>query len=326
MPTRRHALICLALTGAALATMPGAQAQPYPSRPIKIIVPFPAGGPTDVLARIVAEYVGRELGQPLIVEARPGGAGGTVGAKAVVAADPDGYTLLLSQVGALTITPSIYKLDFDPLKNLAPVALVAVSPQILAVTPSLPVTSVAELVAYAKANPGKVNYASPGSGTQPHLLGELFKRVAQIDLVHLPYRGSSPAITDLLAGQAQMMFDSPSVLLAHIQAGKLRALAVASAEPSALLPGVPTVAQAGYPQLEAVLWSGLLAPAGTPAAIVGRLNAAIATGLATPPAQAALARLGLSAKAMSVDAFAAFMAAETKRWAEVVKDANIKLE
>jgi tripartite-type tricarboxylate transporter receptor subunit TctC len=324
MISRRGALSLIA-AGSVLAASPVA-AQNYPSRLIRIIVPFPPGGPTDVLARIVADRLAQVLGQPVIVEARPGGAGGTVGAKAVAAADPDGYTLLISQVGALTIAPSIYKLDYDPIKNLTPVALVVASPQILVVNPSLPVRSVAELVGYAKANPGKVSYVSPGTGTQPHLLGELFKLEAKIALLHLPYRGSAPAITDLIAGQAQMMFDSPSVLLTHIQAGTLRALAVCAAGRSPQLPDLPTIAEAGYPGLEATLWSGLLAPAGTPADIVGRINAALAEGLKAPEAQAALGKLGLTAQSMTPTEFAAFMAAETKRWAEVVKAAGIRLE
>jgi tripartite-type tricarboxylate transporter receptor subunit TctC len=303
-----------------------AAAQSYPTRPVHLIVPFPPGGPTDVVARILSSSASPILGQSIIVESKPGGAGGTVGAKFVAAADPDGYTLLISQVGSLTITPSLYKLDFDPLKDLTPVALVAQSPQILTVNAALPVHSLAEFLSYAKDNPGKINFASAGIGTQPHLLGELLQLVGNIKLLHVPYRGSAPAITDILAGQVQMMFDSPSVLLPHIESGKIRALAVTSESRIAELPDVPTVAEAGYPQLTATLWTGLLVPAGTPAAVVAKINTAVNEGLNSPEAQIAIHKLGVSTKALTPQAFAAFMAAETQKWGQVVKEAGIKGE
>ena len=301
-----------------------ALAQDYPTRAVRIIVPFPPGGPTDVVARIVAGGVSPLLGQSVVVESKPGGAGGTVGGKYVASADPDGYTLLISQVGALTITPSLYTLDYDPLKDLVPVALVVDSPQILTVNSSLPVHSLAEFIAYAKANPGKVNFASAGIGTQPHLLGALLQLVANIKLVHVPYRGSAPAIVDLLAGQVQMMFDSPSVLLPHIAAGKLRALAVTSASRTAQLPDVPTMSEAGYPQLAATLWTGLMAPAGTPEPIVRKLNMALNEALRTPEAQAAIHQLGVDTRPLTPQAFGEFMTAQTGKWAQVVAAAGIK--
>jgi tripartite-type tricarboxylate transporter receptor subunit TctC len=280
-----------------------------------------------VLARLVADRLSPPLGQPIIVENRPGGAGGTVGAKVVSGAEPDGYTLLISQVGALTISPSIYQgADADIAKSFAPVALVAVSPQILAVTPSLPVTSVAELIAYAKQHPGKVNFGSAGVGSQPHVLGELLKLVADIKLTHIPYRGSAPAITDLLGGQIQMMFDTPVVLLSHIQAGRLRALAITSSARSAQLPDVPTMIESGLPRLQASLWSGMLAPAGTPVAVVARLNAAFNAAMGTPETRASLQKLGAEPNAMSPEAFGAFLAAETRKWSTVVAEAGIKPE
>jgi len=266
------------------------------------------------------------LGQSIIVESRPGGAGGTVGGKFVASADPDGYTLLISQVGALTITPSLYRLEYDPLKDLMPTALVVQSPQILTVNAELPVHSLAELIAYAKANPGKVNFASAGIGTQPHLLGELLQLTAGVKLVHVPYRGSAPAIIDLVAGQVQMMFDSPSVLLPHIQSGKIHALAVTSDSRIAQLPEVPTVAEAGFPQLAATLWTGLLAPARTPEAIVAKINAAVNEGLKKPETLDALHKLGVDSKALTPQEFAAFMTAETHKWAEVVARAGVKGE
>lgn len=303
-----------------------AAAQNYPTRPIHLIVPFPPGGPTDVVARILSNSVSPILGQTIVVDNRPGGASGTVGGKLVAAADPDGYTLLISQVGSLTIAPSLYKLDFDPLKDFAPVAIVAQSPQILTINPAVPAQSLAEFLAYARNNPGKINFASAGVGTQPHLLGELLQIVGNVKMVHVPYRGSAPAITDILAGEVQMMFDSPSVLLPHIEAGKLRALAVTSVSRIAQIPTVPTVAEAGYPQLAATLWTGLLAPAGTPQPIVEKLNAAINDGLKTPDAQESLHKLGVSTHAVTPQEFGAFMAAETHKWAQVVAKAGIKGE
>ncbi len=302
-----------------------APAQAWPTHPIKIIVPYPAGGPTDVLARLVADRLSPRLGQSIIVESRPGGAGGTVGAKAVSSAEPDGYTLLISQVGALTISPSIYQSP-DVSRSFAPVALVAVSPQLLVVTPSLPVTSVAELIAYAKAHPGKVNFGSAGVGSQPHVLGELLKLVADIKLTHIPYRGSAPAITDLLGGQIQMMFDTPVVLLSHIQAGRLRALAITSPARSPQLPDVPTMAESGLPRLQASLWSGMLAPIGTPPAVVAKLNAAFNAAMDTPDTKASLQKLGAEPNPMSPEEFGRFLAAETHKWSAVVAEAGIKPE
>ncbi len=327
MMIHRRTGIAAMLAIAFVACAPlGATAQDYPTRPIHVIVPFPPGGPTDVVARIMANSASPILNQSIVVESKPGGAGGTVGSKFVASSDPDGYTLLISQVGSLTITPSLYKLDYDPLKNLAPIAIVAQSPQILTINAALPVRSLDEFIAYAKANPGKLNFASAGVGTQPHLLGELLQLLANIKLVHVPYRGSAPAITDLLAGQIQMMFDSPSVMLPHIEAGKVRALAVTSETRIPQLPDVPTVSEAGYPRLAATLWTGLLAPAGTPAPIVDKINAAMNGGLKTPEAQEALHKLGVESRAVTPQEFATFMAAETRKWAAVVAQAGVKGE
>jgi tripartite-type tricarboxylate transporter receptor subunit TctC len=321
------AILAVAIGLCGVARVSAQASPPWPTHPIKIVVPYPAGGPTDVLARLVADRLSPLLGQSIIVENRPGGAGGTVGAKVVSSAEPDGYTLLISQVGALTISPSIYQgPDADVSKAFAPVALVAVSPQILAVTPSLPVTSVAELIAYAKASPGKINFGSAGVGSQPHVLGELLKLVADIKLTHIPYRGSAPAITDLLGGQIQMMFDTPVVFLPHIQAGRLRPLAITSAARSPQLPDVPTMIESGLPRLQANLWSGLLAPAGTPAAVVARLNAAFNAAMNTPETKASLQKLGAEPNPMSPEAFGRFLAAETRKWSTVVAEAGIKPE
>lgn len=317
------------LVGVALASVvcsPGL-AQTYPSRTIKLVVPFPPGGPTDVTARLVAERLSSRLGQSVIVENRSGGAGGTVGAKSVAASDPDGYTLLLALTGTLTITPAIYKdTGFDTLRSFAPVAMVAASAQVLTIHPSVPANSLQELVAHAKSNPGKVSYASPGFGTQPHLLGELLKWVTGTNMVHVPYKGSAPAVTDLVAGQVQAAFDSPSVLLPHVEAGKLKAIAVTGDTRVARLPQVPTVAESGVPKLQATLWSGILAPAGTPENVIAKLNEAINEDLRSADMRASLARFSADPKIVTPQQFTIFLAEEIRRWAELVSAAGIKAE
>lgn len=315
-------ILGLLLACAGAAPLP---AQSWPSRPIRLIVPFPPGGPTDVIARLVSDRMAASLGQSVLVEHRPGGAGGTVGAKAVATADPDGYTLLLANVGTLTIAPAVVSLDYEPTRSFAPVALVVSTAQILTVNPSLPVKSVGELLAYAKQNPGKLSYGSPGPGTQPHLIGELIKTLAGIDILHVPYRGSAPAITDLLAGQVQVYIDTSAVLTPHIEAGKIRPLAVAGETRDARLPDLPTLRESGV-AVAASFWSGVVAPAGTPAAIVDRLNAVINEGLRSPDMQAQLARIGAETKPGSPRDFATFFAAETRKWADVAKTARIRLD
>lgn len=308
-----------------LVTSLTAGAQDYPSRVIRLIVPFPPGGPTDVIARIVANSTSPVLGQTIVVENRPGGAAGTVGTRAVVSADPDGYTLLLSIAGSLTIAPALYKLDYDPIKDLTPIAIVEQSPEILTVNPAMP-NSLSEFIAYAKSNPGKINLSSPGTGTLPHVLGELLQLVSDIKLTHVPYRGAGPAITDLLAGQVQAMFNHPSVVMTHLESGKLHALAVSSDKRFAQLPEIPTFVEKGYPQLTATEWLGLLAPAGTPELVIQKLNAAVNQAMQTSAARASLHGLNVEAKAVTPQEFKVFMTAETQKWAQVVTQANIKGE
>jgi tripartite-type tricarboxylate transporter receptor subunit TctC len=294
---------------------------------IKIVAPFPAGGPTDVLARLMADELSTALGQPVMVENRPGGAGGTLGVRVVAGAEPDGYTLLLSNLGSLTITPSIYStLDYDPIRSFAPIAILTASPMVLVVSPAVPSSSMQELVAYAKANPGKINFASPGVGTQPHILGELFKSTAGIDMLHVPYRGAAAAITGLLAGQVQVYFETTTVLLPHIEAGTMRPLAVLSAARFPLLAAIPTSAESGYPTLKATLWSGMLAPAGTPRAVLEKLNAAINDGLRSADMQVTLKKLGAEARGGTSQEFAAFLASEVQRWAAIIAATRIKPE
>jgi len=325
MPAQRAILSIMVVSALILGACLTAQAQDYPSRVIRLIVPFPPGGPTDVIARIVANSASPLLGQPIVVENRPGGAAGTVGTRVVVSADPDGYTLLLSIAGSLTIAPALYKLDYDPLKDLAPIAIVEQSPEILTVNPAMP-DSLAEFIAYAKANPGKINLASPGVGTLPHVLGTLLQSVSDIKLTHVPYRGAGPAITDLLAGQVQVMFNNASVVAAHLESGKLRALGLSTDTRFAQLPNVPTFIEQGYPRLSATEWLGLLAPAGTPEPIVQRLNSAVNQAMQTPDARASLRKLSVETKAVTPQEFKTFMAAETRKWGQVVADANIKGE
>lgn len=313
--------------GALVAGRAAAQTAPYPSRPIKIIIPFGPGGPTEFILRLIADRLTATLGQAVVVENRPGGAGGTVGAKSVAVAEPDGYTLLFSSPGPLVTAAAIYKnLDYDPIKSFAPIAMVIYAPQMLAVHPSLAVKSLPELVAYAKSNPGKVAFGSSGHGTQPHMLGEMLKVTAGIDIVHVPYRGAGRSVTDVLAGQVQMIFETTAILLPHVEGGRLRALAVATDTRSALLPDVPTTAESGYPTLLASFWSGLLAPAGTPAPIVDKLNGAVNDILKSKEAQAGLARLSAEAKLGSPHDFAAFIAAEAPRWAAIANETGVKVD
>ena len=322
--TGQRAILSIMLASAfILGVPPSTMAQDYPNRVIRLIVPFPPGGPTDVIARIVANSTSPLLGQTIVVENRPGGAAGTVGTRVVVSADPDGYTLLLSIVGSLTIAPALYKLDYDPLKDLAPIAIVEQSPEVLTVNPAMP-NSLAEFIAYAKSNPGKVNLASPGVGTFPHLLGALLQLVSNIKLNDVPYRGAAPAITDLLAGQVQVMFNNPSVVAEHLESGKLRALGVTSDTRFAQLPNVSTFIEQGYSRLSATEWLGLLAPAGTPEPIVQKLNSAVNRAMQMPDARASLRKLSVETKAVTPQEFKTFMAAETRKWAQVVTDADIK--
>jgi len=297
----------------------------YPTKPVRLVVPFPAGGTTDLLARAAAQKLSEAWGQQVIVDNRPGAAG-NIGAELVSKAAPDGYTLLMGTVGTHAINPSLYaKMPYDHVKDFAPVILVAGVPNVLVVNPGLPVNSVAELIAYAKANPGKLNFASSGSGTSIHLSGELFKTMTGVQMTHVPYKGSAPALTDLMGGQVQLMFDNLPSSLAFIKAGKLRALGVTSAVRAAALPDTPTVADT-VPGFEASSWFGILAPAGTPRDIVTKINAETAKWLASPDAKEKLAGQGANVAGGSPDAFAKHIQTETAKWAKVVKDSGAKVD
>jgi tripartite-type tricarboxylate transporter receptor subunit TctC len=302
-------------------------AQSYPTRAVTIILPFPSGGPDEFVFRLVTDGLSCALGQSVIIQHHPGGASGTVGAMAVVSADPDGYTLFWSSPSPMITAPAVYKnLGYDPVKSLAPIAMTFSAPQVLTINSRIPVKSVRELVAHAKANPGKINFASPGYGTQPHLLGEMFKSMAGIDIVHVPYSSPAAAIADLLAGQVQMYFETAPIVLSHIEAGKLKALAVAAKTPLPQLPDTPTAPRVGYPRLLATYWSGILAPAGTPAHIVNKLNAAINEIMKSHEVEAGLATVGGEALTGSPKDFAAHIAAETQKWAAVARSAGVQAE
>jgi tripartite-type tricarboxylate transporter receptor subunit TctC len=298
----------------------------YPDRPVKIIVPFPPGTPSEFVVRAVAEQLSTRFGKPVVIENRPGGAGGTVGAAAAAAAAPDGTTLLASPPGPLVTAGALYRhLGYDPATSFAPVALLFNSPQLLAVHPGMPAQSLADLVAHAKRNPGTLSFASPGYGTQPHLLGELLKAAAGINIVHVPYNGPARAITDLLAGQVQFYFETSPLVLPQAEAGKLRVIAVAGGTRLAHLPTVLTTAESGFPSLTGGFWSGIVAPAGTPSDIVRLLNTAINDAMKSEQVQQAVAKLGGRTPLGSAQDFESFIAEERRKWTAVIRAANLKI-
>jgi tripartite-type tricarboxylate transporter receptor subunit TctC len=299
-------------------------AQQYPTKPIHMIVPFPAGGPSDLFGRVLAQEMSGQLGQQVVVE-NVAGVGGVLGVDRVLKSSPDGYTLAFNSGSTVSIAPfSFAKLPYDVKKDLGLITVVVRVPEVLAVNPSLPVNSLAELIAYAKANPGKVNFGSAGGGSITHLAGELLKAEANVNLVHVPYKGAAPAVNDLLGGQVQMgIFDVP-VLLGHIRAGKLKALAVTSANRAATLPEVPTTAEGGYPKVNSDNWYGLVVPAATPAAIQTRLNAAAVAALKSPALVAAYAKVGGVATPGTQADYARFLEQEQEKWSKVVRAIGFK--
>ena len=324
LPHRRHVLHLAAGAAALPAVSRVARAQAYPTRPVRLIVGFAPGGPTDILARLMGQWLSERLGQPFVVDNRPG-ASGNIAAEAVVKASQDGYTLLMV-ASSSAINATLYdKLNFNFIRDIAPVATIIRAPQILVVNPSVPAKSVPEFIAYAKANPGKIHMASGGTGTPPHLAGELFKMMAGVDLIHVPYRGNGPAFNDLIGGQVQVMFASPVGLLEYIQAGKLRALAVTTATRSEALADLPTVGDF-VPGYEASFWFGVGAPKATQAQIVEKLNTEINTALADPKMKARLAEWGATALPGSPADFGKLIADETEKWGNVIRALNIKAE
>jgi len=325
MRTRKLAL-ALALSLAGATTTVSAPAEDYPTRPIRIIVPFAAGGAADSIARIVGKRVGEALGQAVVVEDR-GGGGGIIATELVKNADPDGYTLLLGQSGPISINPGIYtKLSYDPEKDFAPITMTTSYPYILVVNPSLGVKSVAELVALAKSKPGELNYGTAGVGVSNHLVTELFDNRAGIKMTHIPYRGTSLAVADLIAGQVQVVFADPVSALAQVRAGNLIALAVTSKDRSPVAPDVPTIAESGYPGFDAIAWHGIMAPAGTPSAIVGKLNTEIVKALKDPKTAKLIEAQSIQVVGNSPEAFAGFIKQDVAVWKDVAREAGIEVK
>ena len=302
------------------------QAQPYPVKPIHFIVPFPPGGGNDTVARAIAQQLGPDLGQPVVIDNRPG-AGGSVGAELAAKSPPDGYTLFLAGVGSHAVNPNLHaRLAYDPVRDFTPITLVATAPSVLVVNPAVPARTIAEFTAYARANPGKLNYASNGNGSAAQLAAAMYESMANVRMVHVPYKGIAPALTDLLSGEVQLMFGTVVALVPHIQAGKLRALAVTSRKRSALLPEVPSLAESGLPDYEAGSWYGVMAPAGTPREIVERLHGAIARALKQPDVAQRLAAEGAIVIGSTPAEFGAHIKAELARVGNVVRGAGIRIE
>jgi tripartite-type tricarboxylate transporter receptor subunit TctC len=313
------------LAAAALVLLSlGAHAQTWPAKPIRYIVPFPPGAFNDSLARIMSAELPKALGQPVLVENRPGG-NTIIGTEAAAKSPPDGYTLFGAAL-PFAVIQSLYRTSFDVTKDFVPITLAGTTPNLLVANPNVPISNVRELIAAAKAKPGGLNYASTGNGTSNHLSFELFKAMTGTAITHVPYKGSAPAVTDLIAGQVQLMFDNTPNVLPHVRAGKLKALAVSSKKRSPLAPEVPTVDESGVPGYEVNVWFGILAPAGTPRDIVARLNAEMVKVMRSPEITDRFAKAGVEVAASTPEFFNEFLKSEVARWAKVVQDANIKAD
>jgi tripartite-type tricarboxylate transporter receptor subunit TctC len=315
--------LLLKAAGILLALTVSAAAQDYPSKPVRIVVPFPPGALNDTVGRVIAAELSERLGKQFIVDNR-GGAGGVIGAEVVANAPKDGYTLLIVSL-ATAVNPHLYKLPFEPVKAFTPVSMIVTAPNVVAVYPGLPAHSIKELIALAKQQPGALQYGSSGIGTFVHLGGELFKMAAGIDMLHVPFKGTAPAMIDLMAGNTKVTFGSTTSTMPHLRSGRVRALALGGAQRSPALPDLPTVTEAGLPY-EASNWIGLVAPAGTPAAVVERLHKEIASIQNSPKVQQQLAAEGADIARMSVAEFGAFQASELAKWGKVVKEAGIKAQ
>ncbi len=318
-------VFCVTVALACAVSAP-ASAQTYPSKPIRIVVGFAPGGPADVMARLIGQRMTAILGQSIVVDNRPG-AGGTIGARSVAESDPDGYTLLLGNTSTLVISPLTYKnVNYDHVKGFAPVALLGTTSNLLIVNPELPVKSVQELVALVRAKPGKLNYSSAGIGTPPHLIGEMFKQRLGLDVTHVPYKGGGPSVQAVVAGETQFSFENPTSSLSLVKAGNVRALAVTSDTRNSQTPDLPTMIEAGVGDFTSVSFTAVVMRAGTPVAIVNKLNAAINESLKSPEVAGTLVKLGVDAKISSPEEFAAFLAKERDKWTTVVKTAGVQME
>jgi len=312
-------LAAAVFSGAALA-------QSYPSRPIHFIVPYPAGGPLDTIARLLGQKVSENVKQPVIVENKPG-AGGNIGADFVAKSPPDGYAILMGAVATHAINPTLYaNIPYDPVRDFAPITQVASTPNVLVVNPSIPVSNVKEFVAYAKANPGKLNFGSGSTGSAGHLAGELFKSMAGVDMTHIPYKGAAPAMQDLIGGQIQLMFDNLASALTQVRAGKVKALAVTTAKRSNLAPDLPTIAESGLPGFDISTWFGIFAPGGTPPEVVARLNTEFTRALAMPDIREKMLNLGAEPVSSTPEQFAAYIRSEAEKYARVVKASGAKAD
>ena len=322
----RTGIIATFLLALAVGLIGPASAQEYPTKPVRMVVPFPAGSSSnDIIGRALAQRLSQSLGQQVLVENRPG-AGGNVGSEAVAKSPPDGYTLLVATNGPQAIAPHAFKLGYDVLRDLAPVALVAVVPYILVVHPSLPAKNVKELVALAKARPGQLFFASSGNAGTPHLCSELLKVTAKIDIVHVPYKGGAPAMIDTIGGQTQIYCTGMTAALPQVKAGKIRALGVTTLKRSPVAPEIPTIAEQGFPGFDVSSWFGIMVPAKTPRPIVQKLHAEIARALDNAELKAFIASQGSEVALMDPDAFGQFLRAELAKWGKVVKDAGLKLD
>ncbi len=301
-------------------------AQGYPAKPLKMIIPYPPGGGNDTLGRLFAAKLGDRMGQPVVVENRPG-AGTLIGTELAAKSPPDGYTILLSSIATHALSPNLYaKVPYDPIRDFAPITLLGIAPTVLVVPADLPAKDLAELVAAAKAKPGGLAYASGGNGTPPHINGEVFKSVAGVDLLHVPYKGGGPALVDLMAGRVQVMLDTAASAMPHVRSGKLRALAITGARRSPEYPDIPTFAEAGLPGYDTNAWYSMHAPAGTPPEIVRRLNAELVASLKDPDVQARFKQLTTEPVGNTPEEFAAFVKAELDKYARVIKNAGIRLD
>jgi tripartite-type tricarboxylate transporter receptor subunit TctC len=303
-----------------------ALAQPYPAKPVRDIDPYPPGGGNDTLGRLFAAKLGERMGQPFVVENRPG-AGTMIGTEAAAKSPPDGYTILLSSIATHALSPNLYaRVPYDPIKDFAPITLLGVAPTVMVVNKDLPAASLAEFISLAKAKPGNFTYASGGNGTPPHINGEVFKALAGIDLLHVPYKGGGPALADLVAGRVHVMLDTAASAMPHVRGGRLRALAISAPQRSAEYPELPTFAEAGLPQYETNAWYSVHAPAGTPPDIVRRLNAELVAILKDPDILARFKQLSTEPVGNSPEEFAAFVRAELEKYARIIKAANIRLD